>query len=40
MASLGEEKTEFGRVSKNGQISQKSADLIHHSSNKRNSKIP
>ncbi len=30
MGSLGEEKTEFGRVPKNGLISQKSADLIHH----------
>jgi hypothetical protein len=29
MGSLGEEKTELERVLKNGQISQKSADLIH-----------
>jgi len=30
MGSLGEEKTELERVPKNEQISQKSADLIHH----------
>ena len=30
MGSLGEEKTELERVLKNGQISQKLADLIHH----------
>jgi len=31
MGSLEEEKTEFGRVPKNEQILQKSANLIHHS---------
>ena len=30
MGSLGEEKTELERAPKNEQISQKSADLIHH----------